>query len=153
MARFQDTQEALSTHLFYKLQFKRIFQKFVFSKTFFDNSRHADGSHLSIKFPNDGAQTMKEDLNFRGFYLIILMSLVDTEYWFIWASVGAQVNTWFYSVAIDWSLENNRWKRGDSQCSSTVGRYWNTTLYFGWRTLLAVNIYVKTPCRRYTTRL
>ena len=80
MARFQDTQEALSTHLFYKLQFKRIFQKFVFSKTFFDNSRYADGSHLSIKFPNDGAQTMKEDLNFRGFYLIILMSLVDTEY-------------------------------------------------------------------------
>ena len=153
MARFQDTQEALSTHLFYKLQFKRIFQKFVFSKTFFDNSRHADGSHLSIKFPNDGAQTMKEDLNFRGFYLIILMSLVDTEYWFIWASVGAPVNTWFYSVAIDWSLENNRWKRGDSQCSSTVERYWNTNLYFGWRSLLAVSIYVKIPWRRCTTRL
>ena len=153
MARFQDTQEALSIHLFYRLQFKRIFQKFVFSKTFFDNSRHADGSDLSIKCPNDGAQTMKEDLNFGGFYSIILMSLVDTEYWFIWASVGAPINTGFYSVAFDWSLENHRWRRGDSQCSSTVERYSNTTLYFGWRSLPAVNIYVKIPWRRYATRL
>ena len=52
-----------------------------------------DGSRLPIKCPNHGAQAMKEYLNFKGFYLIVLMSLVDAEYWFILASVGAPVNT------------------------------------------------------------
>ena len=51
------------------------------------------GSCLPIKCPNDGAQAMKEYLNFKGFHLIVLMSLVDAEYWFILASVGAPVNT------------------------------------------------------------
>ena len=32
-------------------------------------------------------------LNVKGFYSIVLMSLMDAEYWFIWASVGALVNT------------------------------------------------------------
>ena len=36
---------------------------------------------------------MKEDLNGRSFYSIVLMSLVDAEYSFIWASVGVPVNT------------------------------------------------------------
>ena len=42
-----------------------------------------DGSHLSIKCPNGGAQAMKQHLNFKGFYSIILMALVDAEYRFI----------------------------------------------------------------------
>jgi len=48
-----------------------------------------DGSHLPIKCPNGGAQSMKQYFNFKGFYSVVLMALVDAEYRFIWASVGA----------------------------------------------------------------
>ena len=53
----------------------------------------ADGSHLPIECPNGGAQGMKQHFNFKGFYSIVLMALVDAEYRFIWASVGAPGNT------------------------------------------------------------
>ena len=36
---------------------------------------------------------MKQKLNLKGFYLTVLMSLVDAEHWFIWTSAGAPVNT------------------------------------------------------------
>ena len=52
-----------------------------------------DGSHLPRKCPSDGAQAMKQYLNFKVFHLVVLMSLVDAESWFIWDSVGAPVNT------------------------------------------------------------
>ena len=52
-----------------------------------------DGSHLPIKCPKGGAQAMKQYFNFKGFYSIVLMALVDAEYRFIWASVGAPGNT------------------------------------------------------------
>ena len=52
-----------------------------------------DGSHLPIKCPNGGAQAMKQYLDFKGFYSIVLMTLVDAEYRFIWALAGAPGNT------------------------------------------------------------
>ena len=52
-----------------------------------------DGSHLPIKCPKGGAQAMKQYFNFKGFYSIVLMALVDAEYRFIWASVGTPGNT------------------------------------------------------------
>ena len=52
-----------------------------------------DGSHLPIKCPNGGAQAMKQYFNFKGFYSIVLMALVDAKYRFIWASVGVPRNT------------------------------------------------------------
>ena len=52
-----------------------------------------DGSHLPIKCPKGGAQAMKQYFNFKGFYSIVLMALLDAEYRFIWASVGAPGNT------------------------------------------------------------
>ena len=52
-----------------------------------------DGSHLPIKCPKGGAQAMKQYFNFKGFYSIVLMALVDAKYRFIWASVGAPGNT------------------------------------------------------------
>ena len=42
-----------------------------------------DGSHLPIKCPKSGAQAMKQYFNFKGFYSIVLMELVDAEYRFI----------------------------------------------------------------------
>ena len=46
---------------------------------FLDNSRQVDGSHLPRKCPSDGAQAMKQYLNFKVFHLVVLMSLVDAE--------------------------------------------------------------------------
>ena len=71
MTSVQDIQEDLSIHLSDRLQSKGIFQKFVFFLII-----HADGSHLPIKCPNDGAKSMKQYLNFKGFYSVALMSLV-----------------------------------------------------------------------------
>ena len=57
-----------------------------------------DGSHLPIKCPKGGAQAMKQYFNFKGFYSIILMALVDAKYRFIWASVGFPGNTHDYRL-------------------------------------------------------
>ena len=62
-------------------------------RIFFDNSRHVDGSHLPISCVDGGAQSMKQYFNFKGFYSIVLIALVDAEYRFICASVGAPGNT------------------------------------------------------------
>ena len=45
-----------------------------------------DGSQLPIKYPNGGAQVMKQYFYVKGFYSIVLMVLVDAEHRFIWAS-------------------------------------------------------------------
>ena len=52
-----------------------------------------DDSHLPIKCPAGGPEAMKSYFNFKGFYSIVLMALVDAQYKFIWASVGAPGNT------------------------------------------------------------
>ena len=76
-------------------------------RLFLDNSRYADGLHLPIKRPNSAAQAMKQYFNFKDFYLIILMALVDTEYRFIWDSVGAPENTHDSTLL----QSNDLWKR------------------------------------------
>ena len=53
----------------------------------------ADGSHLPITCPHGGTQAMKQYFNFKGFYSIVLMGLVDSEYRFVWPSVGAPGNS------------------------------------------------------------
>ena len=52
----------------------------------------ADGSHLTTECPNGGAQAIKQYYNFEGFSSTVLMALVNAEYRFIWASVGARGN-------------------------------------------------------------
>ena len=52
-----------------------------------------DGSHVPIKCPPGGAESMKQYHNFKNFYSIILLALVDAKYRFIWASSGAPGNT------------------------------------------------------------
>jgi len=68
-------------------------QKFGEEWQFANAFAAVDGSHLPIKCPNGGAQSMKQYFNFKGFYSVVLMALVDAEYRFIWASVGAPGNT------------------------------------------------------------
>ena len=49
-----------------------------------------DVSHLPLKCPNGEEQAMKQ--YFKDFYSIVFMAIVDAEYRFIWASVGAPGN-------------------------------------------------------------
>ena len=52
-----------------------------------------DGSHLPMKCPPGCPKAMKQYYNFKNFYSIILLALVEPKYRFIWASVGAPDNT------------------------------------------------------------
>ena len=52
-----------------------------------------DGSHLPIKCPNGGQEVMKQYCNFKNFCSVVLLALVDAKYRFIWASLGAPLNT------------------------------------------------------------
>ena len=61
-----------------------------------------DGSHLSNKCSKGGSEPMKQYYNFKNFYFIILLALVDARYPFSWVSVGASGdthnNTYFQST-------------------------------------------------------
>ena len=52
-----------------------------------------DGCHLPIKCPPGGRESNKEYHNFKEFYSIVLMALVDAKYCFIWANCGMAGNT------------------------------------------------------------
>ena len=52
-----------------------------------------DGSHFPIKCPPGGPEAMKQYHNFKNFYSVVLLALVDAKYRFIWAALGAPGNT------------------------------------------------------------
>ena len=52
-----------------------------------------DGCHISIKCPPGGLESSKEYHNFKNFYSIVLMGMVDAKYRFIWASCGYPGNS------------------------------------------------------------
>ena len=52
-----------------------------------------DGCHISIKCPLGGAEACKEFYNFKNFYSLVLMALIDSKYRFIWASAGFPGNS------------------------------------------------------------
>ena len=52
-----------------------------------------DGCHVPIKCPPGSPQAQKEHHNFKNFYSIVVMALVDAKYRFIWASSGWTGNT------------------------------------------------------------
>ena len=47
-----------------------------------------DGYHIPIKCPACGRESNKEYQNFKNFYSLVLMIIVDSHYRFIWASCG-----------------------------------------------------------------
>ena len=47
-----------------------------------------DGCHIPIKCPPGGQESQKEHHNFKGFYSIVLMAIIDANFQFIWASCG-----------------------------------------------------------------
>ena len=52
-----------------------------------------DGCHIPIKCPPGGLESSKEYHNFKNFYSIVLMGVVDAKYRFIWASCGYPGNS------------------------------------------------------------
>ena len=47
-----------------------------------------DGCHISVKSPPGSQESQKEHHNFKGFYSIVLMAIVDAKFRFTWASCG-----------------------------------------------------------------
>ncbi|XP_044184341.1 protein ALP1-like [Acropora millepora] len=52
-----------------------------------------DGCHIPLKRPVGGLQANKEYHNFKNFYSIVLMGMVDARHRFVWASCGFPENS------------------------------------------------------------
>ena len=52
-----------------------------------------DGCHIPIRCPSGGAEARKEYHNFKNFYSVVAMALVDSYYRFIWVSCGFPGNS------------------------------------------------------------
>ena len=52
-----------------------------------------DGSHVPLKCPDGGLAACKEYHNFKNFYSVVLMGLVDAKHRFIWGSCGFPGNS------------------------------------------------------------
>ena len=52
-----------------------------------------DGCHISIQCPADGQEAMKEYHNFKNFYSIVMMAIIDAQDRFIWTSIGFPGNS------------------------------------------------------------
>ena len=52
-----------------------------------------DGCHIPLKCPTGGLQANKEYHNFKNFYSIVLMGMVDARRRFVWASCGFPGNS------------------------------------------------------------
>ena len=52
-----------------------------------------DGCHIPMKCPPGGLKACKEYHNFKNFYSIVLMAMVDSHYRFVWGSCGFPGNS------------------------------------------------------------
>ena len=52
-----------------------------------------DGCHIPIKCPSGGAEAAKEYHNFKNFYSVVVIAMVDSKYRFIWGSCGFPGNS------------------------------------------------------------
>ena len=55
--------------------------------------RAVDGCYIPIKCPAGGLKSCKEYHNFKNFYSIVLMAMVDAKYRFLWGSCGFPGNS------------------------------------------------------------
>ena len=52
-----------------------------------------DGCHIPVKCPPSGLQACKKYHNFKNFYSIVLMAIVDSNYRSLWGSCGFPGNS------------------------------------------------------------
>lgn len=73
-----------------------------------------DGCHIPIRCPPGGAEAAKEFHNFKNFYSVILMAIVDAKYRIIWGSCGYPGNSHdsiiFQSTDVYKDLASDRFK-------------------------------------------
>ncbi len=67
-----------------------------------------DGCHIPIKCPAGGLESSKEYHNFKNFYSVILMAMVDSNYRFIWGSCGFPISIIFQSTDVWTNLVQNK---------------------------------------------
>ena len=71
-----------------------------------------DGCHIPIKCPSGGQEACREYHNFKNFYSIVLMSMVDAKYRFVWGSCGYPGNSHdsiiFQSTAVWSSIKDGK---------------------------------------------
>ena len=81
-----------------------------------------DGSHIPIRCPPGGAAAAKEYYNFKNFYPIVLMAIVDSKYHFLWGRCKFPGNlhdslifksTELYSKLISGRCQNNLQMEGN----------------------------------------
>ena len=69
--------------------------------------------HIPVQCPPGGAKACKEYHNFKNFYSIVMMAIVDTQDRFIWASVGFPGNSHdsviFQSTELWDDITENNW--------------------------------------------
>ena len=86
-----------------------------------------DGCHLPIKCPKGGAESAKEHHNFKNFYSIVLMAIVDAKYRFMWASSGFPGNSHdaiiFQSTQLFQNIGENNDLRSMSKREGTTNIY------------------------------
>ena len=51
------------------------------------------GYHIPIKCSGGGLEVNKEHYNFKIFYSVVLMAMVDFQYGYVWASCGCPGNS------------------------------------------------------------
>ena len=73
--------------------FRNKLQKMEFQQQFKYALVAIDESHCPFKCPVGGAESMKQYYNFKDFYSVVLLALVDAYYRFIWPIIGAPGNT------------------------------------------------------------
>ena len=52
-----------------------------------------DGCHIPINCPPGGLESCKEYHNFKNFFSVVLIGMVDSKYRFVWASCGYPGNS------------------------------------------------------------
>ncbi|CAB3979844.1 Hypothetical predicted protein [Paramuricea clavata] len=86
-----------------------------------------DGCHIPIKCPAGGLEACKEYHNFKNFYSVVLMAMVDSNYRFVWASCGFPGNSHDSIIFQSTELWNNITEKGAiPNIGQTVG---TTTIY------------------------
>ncbi|XP_065054392.1 uncharacterized protein LOC135683144 [Rhopilema esculentum] len=83
-----------------------------------------DGCHIPIKCPPGGQESSKEYHNFKNFYSIVLMSMVDARYRFIWGSCGFPGNSHdsiiLQSTSLWSSIKEGKVLQNFAQCEEDV---------------------------------
>ena len=89
-----------------------------------------DGCHIPLKCPPGGLEACKEYHNFKNFYSIVLMGMVDSRYRFVWGSCGYPGN--FHDTVIFRSTDlelHSRWFHSINW--ETCGRCYCPATYSG----------------------